>query len=139
MKVKYEKSLKAPSSAGAFLLAFFAARICGTHNDVIAVDAIAVKCLDGLVRLGVAGHLEEAEAFGSAGESVFDQFDVFNFPKFSKQALQSLLRSSEGQVSEIDIHAAYLSPTILYLRICLIANTLAMLTASETGLDRWGE
>jgi len=96
---------EAASSSTRLLLSFLSTRVCGSDDYVAAIDAVAVQCFDGLVRLRVAGHFDKSETLPSSGESVLDDFGVFDLSKFYKQRLQLVYRHAVRQISNVDVHA----------------------------------
>jgi len=62
---------------------------------MIAVDAVSIQGLDGLVCFGVAGHLNKAISLGPAGEPVLDHFNAFDGSEFGKQIFYGIFRGAE--------------------------------------------
>src|SRR5262249_18211498 len=70
-----------------------------------ALDLLEVHLLDGLLGLGVAAHLDEAEALGAAGVAVDDGLRRLHGAVRGEQLLQHLVRNGVGQIADIQLLA----------------------------------
>src|SRR5690349_1953729 len=65
------------------------------------VEVLAVQSLHGARGVGV-GHLDEAEATGTAGVSIADERDLFNGSMRCEQGTHRVFRGRKGQISDVE-------------------------------------
>ena len=64
---------------------------------------MAVKLLNGLLRLVAIGHRHEGKAAGAASEFVEDNFDHVDGTNLAKQGFEVLGGTSEGQIPDVEL------------------------------------
>jgi hypothetical protein len=100
-----EKSLS-PSERGT--PGFFSARIGRIDLDVAPVNQLAVQGFNGLIRFRIAGHINETESLGSVGMAIHNDFGFLYFTELGEQGPQVIPGCGKGEVSNIDVHFAFL-------------------------------
>src|SRR5436190_15791747 len=84
--------------------AFFA-RTCFIDGKLAAIEFLVVQRRDGRLGFIAASHLDEPEAFGSAGVAIDDDLDGLNRPILREHVLQIGVGHAVGQITDIQLHS----------------------------------
>jgi hypothetical protein len=87
---------------------FFSSRISRIDLDVAPVNQLAVQGFDGLIRFRIAGHINETESLGPVGMAIHNDFGLLHFTELCEQGPQVIPGGGKGEVSNIDVHFAFL-------------------------------